>query len=222
MSKVNKKGLKKKNITKLIICVVIVAAIVAGYFIYTKYFKDSNKVEAPKVVDEIKTNKFNYVVSENDTKLFKTTFDELKKILTTDPVDNKKYAETISKLFVIDFYTLSNKTSKNDIGGIQFVYSTYKTDFVDYARDGMYKQVKNAIDGDSNSKLPTVKSVNVSNIEEVSPSGVFSGLEFPENATGYQVTLDWTYENSDDFQTKAVITIVTDGDKLSVAKLENN
>ena len=221
MSKNGKKGLKKKNIRKLIICILLVAGIIGGYFIYTKYFKKSDTVEAPKVVDKIETKSFNYVVSENDTKLFKTTFEELKKVLTADTIDNKEYAKVISKLFVIDFYTLSNKTSKNDIGGIQFIYSSYKSDFIDYARDGMYKQVKNAIDGDSNSSLPTVKEVNVSNIEEVSPSAVFSGIEFPENAVGYQLTLDWTYEKGDDFQTKATITVVTDGEKLSLAKLEN-
>ena len=46
-------------------------------------------------------------------------------------VDNKKYAEAISKLFVIDFFTLDNKSSKNDVGGVQFVYTSYKADFIE-------------------------------------------------------------------------------------------
>lgn len=222
MSKKNKSGNKrvKKSVKKLLVCLLIVGLIIGGYFVYKKYFNKQSTPESPKVVDEIKT--FNYAVNENDTKLFKSTFDELKKVLGEKEVDNKKYAETISKLFIIDFFTFSNKTSKNDIGGIQFVYSTYKTSFVDFARDGIYKQVKNTLEGNSNADLPTVKSVNVNSIEEINPSNFFSNIDFGENAVGYEVSLDWEYEKDTDFQSKTTLVIVKDNDKLSVAKMERN
>ena len=172
------------------------------------------------VVDEIKS--FNYVVNENDTKLFKKNFAELKEILSQKEVDSKKYAEAVAKLFVIDFFNLENKTSKNDIGGVQFVYNSYQTDFVDYARDGIYKQVGNNIYGDIKQNLPSVKSVNVSNIEEVDPTSIFESDVYNqgEGSKGYEVTIDWTYDNGNGFQDKATLTIVTDGEKLSVAKME--
>ncbi|MBO6194999.1 MAG: hypothetical protein J6O56_01485 [Bacilli bacterium] len=213
--KVNKKSNNKK---KLIICFVLVLLIVGGYFTYTKFFKEK-ETSAPKVVDEIK--KFNYVVNEKDTKLFKKTFNELKDVLSKKEVDNKKYAETISKLFVIDFFNLDNKSSKNDVGGVQFVYNSYKSDFIDFARDGMYKQVTNHIDSKTSQNLPEVTSVKVTKTETVVPSSIFEHQDFvnvnEENA--YEISLEWTYKNNDDFQNKAIITVVKDGDKLSIAKM---
>lgn len=223
MSKNKKqKKIKKNNLKKLFFCIVFVALIMLIYYVYDSFIKDRNTVTAPKVVDEIKLKSINYVVNENDTKLFKDNFEELKKVLNDKKIDNKKYAETVSKLFVIDFFTLSNKTSKNDIGGVQFVYSSYKTDFVDFARDGMYKRVNNSIEDGNNSNLPTVKSVNVSNVEEIDPSAIFSNIDFGEDKVGYEVTLDWTYKNDDDYQDSTTLTIVNDGKKLSIGKMVEN
>ena len=203
---------------KLLLLLLLVAVIVIVIIVLPN-FKKSENVTEETIVDEIKN--FNYTVNENDTKLFKTTFDELKKILAEKNVDGEKYAETISKLFIIDFFSLDNKTSKNDIGGVQFVYSSYKASFVDYARDGIYKQVINNIDTNESQNLPLVDSVEVVSINKVSPSSIFN-LEELANDTeedAYEVTINWTYENSDDFQTSSVLTIVKDGDNLSIAKM---
>lgn len=218
MSKNKKKKRRMNNKKKLLLCLILVLFIVGGYFIYSNFFAEK-KTSAPKVVDEIKS--FNYVVNENDTKLFKKTFGELKDVLSKKEVDNKKYAETISKLFVIDFFNLENKTSKNDVGGVQFVYNSYKADFVDYARDGIYKQVVNSIDSKKNSSLPQVTSVKVTKTDTVVPSSVFEHEDFANEteANAYEVSVEWTYKSNNGFQTKAVLTVVKDGDKLSIAKM---
>ncbi|MBQ3474584.1 MAG: hypothetical protein IJH20_00210 [Bacilli bacterium] len=216
--KKEKKVKKKKNVlNRLLLCVLLVGVILLGYFVYTNFFKKNNVVSAPKVVDEIKS--FEYTVNENDTKLFKSTFNELKKVLSTKEVDKKAYAEAVSKLFVIDFFSLSNKTSKNDVGGVQFVFSSYKSDFIDYARDGIYKQVNNAIDGNKNDSLPTVTKVNISKSEEVSPSSIFPNIDFGEGSVGYEVSIDWEYENGDGFQHNAKLIVATDKEKLSIVKM---
>ena len=136
-------------------------------------------------------------------------------------LNNQKYAETIAKLFVIDFFTLSNKTSKNDIGGAQFVFESYKSTFVEYARDGMYKQVLADVDGEKvNKNLPTVKSVKVNEVDEVAPSAIFSSGGFTDDMVGYEISVSWTYENDDSFMSSAVITVAPDGDKLSLVKMD--
>lgn len=218
-SRKEKKKRRMSNKKKFLLCLILIVIAVGAYFAYNNFFKEE-EVTAPKVVDEIKN--FNYVVNENDTKLFKTTFKELKEILSKKKVDNKKYAETISKLFVIDFFNLNNKTSKNDVGGVQFVYSSYKTDFVDYARDGIYKQVENKIDNKKNQHLPEVTSVEVTKVEEVVPANIFEhkDLENDTEADGYEITITWKYKNGSGFQNSAVLTVVKDGDKLSIAKME--
>ena len=170
-----------------------------------------------KVVDEIK--KFSYTVSETDTKLFKEKFKELKEELSKKEIDNKKYAELISELFVIDFYTLDNKVTKNDVGGVQFVFDSYKADFVDYARDGIYKQVISNIDNDRSVKLPEVSKVTVDSIEEIDASTVFDNVKLDSN-DAYEIKINWEYKNNDDFQTEATVVVVNDGKKLSVAKLD--
>lgn len=219
MEKANKKKRRMKPIKKLLLLLLVVALIIGGFIGYQKFFKKDNAKKV-KVVDSIKNEKVDYVVNENDSKLFKKTFEELKEVLNAKKVDNKKYAETISKLFVIDFFTLSNKTSKNDVGGVQFVFEGYKTTFVEYARDGIYKQVLADVDDENaNKNLPTVKSVKVNSVEEVSPAGMFA-TPFAEDAVGYEVRLSWTYENDDSFQSEAVIIVAPDGDKLSLVKMD--
>lgn len=207
------------NKKKFLLCLFLIMIAMGSYFIYDSFFKEK-EVTAPKVVDEIK--KFNYVVNENDSKLFKTTFKELKEVLSKKKIDNKKYAEAVSKLFIIDFFNLNNKTSKNDVGGVQFVYSTYKTDFVDYARDGMYKQVSNKIDTKQKQNLPEVTSVEITKVEEVVPANIFEhkNLQNDTEADGYEISITWKYKNGNGFQNSAVLTVVKDGDKLSVAKME--
>lgn len=216
--KEKKKRKKMKPIKKLILLLIIVLLIVGGFIGYQKFIK-KDKTKEVKVVDSIKNDNVDYVVNEYDTKLFKKTFEELKKVLNAKEVDNKKYAEAISKLFVIDFFTLSNKTSKNDVGGVQFIYEGYKTTFVEYARDGIYKQVLANDAGSVNNSLPTVKSVKVNSVEEVSPAGMFA-TPFAEDAVGYEVNLSWTYENDDSFMSSASIIVAPDGDKLSLVKMD--
>lgn len=213
------KRVRVKPITKIILCLIAVAIIVGGFFVWNNFIRPrSNK---PKVVDSIKNKDVDYVVSDSDTKLFKDTFNELKKVLNEKEVDNKKYAETITKLFVIDFFTLSNKTSKNDVGGVQFVYDNYKSDFVEGARNSIYKQVhSNVTDDRSNSSLPTVVKVKIDDIDEISPYSMFEGNLFTEDQVGYMVNISWEYKNDDDFQSNATIIIVPDGNKLSIGRMQ--
>lgn len=213
------KRVRVKPITKIILCLIAVAIIVGGFFVWNNFIRPrSNK---PKVVDSIKNKDVDYVVSDNDTKLFKDTFNELKKVLNEKEVDNKKYAETITKLFVIDFFTLSNKTSKNDVGGVQFVYENYKSDFVEGARNSIYKQVhSNVTDDRSNSSLPTVVKVKIDDIDEISPYSMFEGNLFTEDQVGYMVNISWEYKNDDNFQSNATIIIVPDGNKLSIGRMQ--
>ena len=107
-----------KPITKILWCLIIVAILLGGYIVWNNFIKPkSNKA---KVVDSIKNKDVDYVVNDSDTKIFKQNFNELKKVLNAKDVDNEKYAEVITKLFVIDFFTLSKhgQTIKsNEING---------------------------------------------------------------------------------------------------------
>lgn len=219
--KKNKKPLtKKQKIRKLLISLfILIIAIVLVFFALNVGKKDEN-VNKKKVVDEIK--QFSYTVSETDTKLFKDKFKKLKTELSKKEIDKKEYAKLISELFVIDFYTLDNKNTKNDVGGVQFVYESHKSDFVDKARSSIYKQVKSNLDNDRTQSLPEVSSVEVTSAESIVPSTVLENENFKNvtEATAYEIKLSWTYKNNDNFQDKATIVVVEDGEKLSIAKLD--
>lgn len=218
-SEIRTKKKKMLSLKRFVLCLFLLGIIFLVYHVYNSFFNKPTEATKPKVVDEIKT--FNYALNENDTELFKNTFKELKKILSEKEVDNKKYAETVAKLFIIDFFSLDNKTSKNDIGGVQFVYSKFKTDFVDYARNSIYKRVNNKIDSKEKQNLPLVDEIKVDSVEEVVPSQIFEHQDFAEDneADAYEVSLSWSYKNGDDFQTSTVLTLVKDGSKLSIAKM---
>ena len=208
----------KLNIKKLIILILFILVIGLLVFGVLKSFK-KDKVKEEKVVDKISS--IGYVVGDNDTKYFKDTFKELKELLTGKEKDEQKQAELIAKLFVIDFYSLGNKTSKNDIGGVQFVYSGAKTDFVDSARDSIYKLVKNSIDSKGND-LPIVKEVTIDSIEKVNLSDVFDNAEGKldlEGKEGYKVSMSWTYNKDTKLQSSATVIIMPDDKKLSVGRL---
>ena len=69
-------------------------------------------------------------------------------------------------MFIADFFNLDNKISKNDVGGKEFVYSNYQTDFEKFAMDSMYKSVENDVYGKRNQELPIVTKVEVTKVNK--------------------------------------------------------
>ena len=122
MKKKEKKKMSKKK--KIIIFILVLLVAAALVFVALKVGNKGEEKPQKTVVDQIKN--FDYSVVDTDTELFKENFKELKNVLSKKEIDNKEYASVVSKLFIIDFYTLNNKTSINDIGSVQFVYSSYE------------------------------------------------------------------------------------------------
>ena len=217
----SKKIRRKKNKARKII-VFIFVLLIAGGLVYFALFHNNKKpaeTKKKKIVDKI--DNFEYSVSETDTKLFKDEFKKLKKELSKKEVDNKKYSELVAKLFIIDFYTLDNKTSKNDVGGVQFVYKNYRASFIDKARDQFYKYLKNNLDGKRDQDLPEVSEIKVESVEEVSASSELTTDEFKSIDEAYKVKLSWDYKEDLGYQKSATVIVVKDDTKFSVAKLSN-
>ena len=206
----------KKKKKKLIFFIIILIAAVLVYMSLNLNNKGSDK-PIKKVVDEIE--KFDYTVSETDTKLFKDEFKKLKKELSKKKIDNKEYATIVAKLFIIDFFTLDNKLSKNDVGGIQFVYSEYKTSFIDKARDEFYRYVKSNLDNNRDQKLPIVKEIKVTSCEEITTSSELSGEQFSSIDEAYKISLNWKYKEDLGYQSSGNVIVIKDNEKFSVAKL---
>lgn len=157
---------------------------------------------------------YGYTLSKSDTKLYKDNFKELESILNKDSIDYTEYAKSISKLFVIDVFTLNNKLSSTDIGGLEFVHKDLKENFKENLGATLYKNIEINLDGKRTQDLMEVSSVTVDNVFET----VYKYNE--KDYKAYLVTLSWEYTKSNDYQKSIKLTIINDNDKLYVVKGE--
>ncbi len=204
---------KKKVSTFIFMLIIIIAAIIGAIF-----YIDNNEKEKPikiKSVDKIEG--YDYTLSSNATKYYKSLFKELKEVLEDDEVDEAKYADLVAKLFVADFYNLDNKINKNDIGGVQFVYKDFRDDFKKIAADSIYKNVLDNTYGDRKEALPVVTNVST----EKKDNSVF---KYGENSDekAYNVGFEITYKEDDGYQKEGNIILIHNDKKLEIAALEES
>ena len=195
------------TISFIILGIVIFSYI--GYVVYNDFFK---KVEEDVVIKNLEL--YGYSLQESDTELYKSEFDNLSNTLNKETIDFEEYAKCISKLYVIDFYTLSNKLSNTDIGGLEFIYPEIKDNFKLKAKDTIYKYVEVNYNGKREQKLPEVSEVNV---EEVTESKYKIG---EEEFDSYVVKTRWQYVEDLGYQTSAKLTIIKDSSKLYIVESE--
>lgn len=201
---------KKKPYLKfflLLFSLVIVAGI--SIAIYQKYFNNGTI----EVVSEIED--YSYFLESNETKIFKKYYNELKDELEDKRIDEENYAGLISKLFLIDFYTLSNKVTNQDIGGVQFLYESIRDNFKLKATDTLYKYVKSDIYGNRSQELPTVKDVEIQSIETIK----YSYLE-EEDKNAYQVKAKIIYKKDLGYDEEKTLVIIHDNTKLSIVEIK--
>lgn len=205
---------RKLRFDRVIFLLIIIVFIILGITLIGKGLgkKKTKKVEEKKIIENI--NEFGYSLEENEGEYYNEQFNELKSILNSDTIDEEKYASTIAKLFIIDFFTLDNKISKADIGGVQFVYNDYRNDFEKYAKDSIYKSVKNNIYGDRKQDLPIVKNVEINNITNDN----YYYLD-KEDDNAFFITAKIEYITDLGYQTNVDLVIIHSGQKLEIVKM---
>ncbi len=205
----------KKKPKKILITVIALAAIAAIAFVGYNVFFGKQEVQEAKVLKTIK--KYGYTLKDNKTKRYQEMFGQLDKILKKDPVDEEEYVKQITEMFIYDFYSLSDKSTKTDVGGTDFVYQPSLSNFLDNAEDTYYKYVESNIYGNRKQKLPVVDKITIDSVEQTEYAyGETSDDE------AYEVTVSWTYTDSDfdDYQKEATLTFIHDDIKLSLAELK--
>lgn len=214
----------KKVLKILLIIIIIIGLGSGGIFIYKKIVDSDDNGKKPvtveiKKLDEIKG--FSYSLYDNSSELYKELFNELKEVLEAKELDEKKYAELISKMFVEEFYTLSNKVTNQDVGGLDFVHAKVKDNLKLKASDTIYKYIESNVYGDRQQKLPTVS-------EFVSCEVVVDDYSFNDKDTGlsivdtnsYVVKLVWKYKEDLGYQTRATIRLVHEDKVLSIISID--
>lgn len=203
---------KRRRIKKsvLVIFILLIILLVA-FFIKTVFFS-KDKPTKVEVTDEVK--EYGYVLNDNETKYYKKLFNSLKKELSKSDFDEEEYAKLLSQLFVADFFNLDNKENKNDIGGTQFIYTSFQQDFEKLAKEGIYKTVENNMYSSRNQELPVVTKTEVTNIEQTS----YDYLD-TSDSNAYIVTVELTYKKDLEYQEECTLTIVHSNNKLEIVKM---
>lgn len=193
-----------------IILLVLTLSIV-GVYIYTENFnKDKNVNGKSVVVDKI--SEYNYTMDERDSKIFKSNFKELKKVLKNKDISYDKYAEYLAKLYIIDLYDINNKINKYDVPCLEYIFSSEKDKFSSMIKENFYSSLVDNSNKDRKQELPEVKSIELVSVSKKDVKLKDTSYE------GYTVNLKWTYKKSMGYDEKAEVILVKDKGKLFVVK----
>ena len=203
MKKINKDTL----ITILFILLGIILLSFIGLTVYKDFF---NKSKEDVVLKNLEL--YGYTLQESDTDVYKKEFDNLSKVLNQKEINFEEYAKSISKLYIIDFYTLSNKVSNTDIGGLEFIYPMYINNFKLKAKDTIYKYIEVNYNGERTQVLPEVSEVLVDSINK---STYKIGEEEFES---FELDITWNYKEDLGYQTSSTLVIVKDSNKLYIVE----
>lgn len=197
----------KINTLNKMITILIVISFMILVFLIGNIIKDlTNKVKETETLDTI--DNYSYVLTDSDTDYYKEQFKELKKILQAEEVNEEEYAKTISKLFLIDFYSLASSINKNDVGGSQYVEEAYRDTFIRKAKDTIYANVENNIYGDRKQELPNVTQVEITKITKTK--------------TGYETQASITYDKELGYAKEVILTLTKKENILEISSLKEN
>lgn len=192
----------------LLILILIIGGSCGYYYFFYK------KEEQPPTINEVKiTNNienYGYTLEDRDTELFKEKFEELQQLLKEE-YEKEEYLKLVSQLFIIDLYTINNKISRYDIGGLEYVYNAALPSFKSVVESSIYKTVENNIDGKRTQNLPEVASIEVNETSEMT-------YQMPDESevSGYRVKMTWAYKEDLGYDTEGVLILIPDNNKLAV------
>ena len=204
----------KKKYKLLIIIILLIALSLAIYYIF---FNKKKEIDYQEPVIEV-TNQiddYGYTLDDRDTELFKEKFEKLKALLNEDDYDKEEYIKLVSELFIIDFYTIDNKISKYDVGGLEYVYSGAVESLKGMAINTIYKTVENNLDKTRKQELPEVSDIEVNDIskyEYILPDEDENDYIDAEKVNGYRVKLSWDYVKDYGYDTSGTLVLIPDGE----------
>lgn len=214
------KNKKKNDLLGYFIFMFIIIAVFAGITagaIFVLGEKKEEKAPAPKVTQDVHKNKksideYGINCDDNDTELYKKEYEELKKNLTGKEIDYEEYAKSVAKLFIIDLYTIKNKSNKYDVGGTDFVLPSILANYRLNVEDTIYKYVEDNSDGKRIQNLPVVESVNITKTTK----GKYKIGETSYDS--YTFNMNWTYVSDYDYDKSGTVVVINNDKKMYVVE----
>ena len=205
MAKVKKNKIKKGRV----LVVILLIGVIIGLF----YLKNRKELQVVSVVSEI--DSYNYYLESNSTRIYKKYYKELENELKDNKVDEEKYAQLVAELFSIDYYTLNNKVTNKNIGGVQFIHSNLKDKFISDSSNTVYKYIKNNLYKNRHQQLPEVNSVVVKDLKQIK----YNKKDYKDDSA-YEVTVSIGYVKNYDYPTSLTITLIHENNKLVIVEIK--
>lgn len=207
--------MKLKKSVKRFLIVLLIVLILAAVILWFVFGRGEKKQE-PQTATVVETlDDYGYSLRSNATSLSKSLFEELKKVLNQEPINEEEYAKLVARSFLADFYTLDNKVTNNDIGGVQYVYSSVQDNFILKAQDTLYKYVESNLYDEREQELPIVTAVEVTSIT----STTYTLGEVTDDKA-YQVEATITYQKDLGYDSSRKLIIMHDeNDHLSIVEI---
>lgn len=207
--------MKLKRGPKIALIIAVLLLLIAGgvaLFIMLK--PKTQNVKEVKILNTIE--KYEYSLKDTKPKRYKALFRELEKILKTKEVDEEAYLHKITEMFIYDFYSLADKSTKTDVGGLDFVHPNAIQNFLVNAEDTYYKYVENNIYDDRTQKLPEVGEVVINATTKT--TFIYNNTEYE----AYKVNVGWDYtsEEFSTYQKHAALIFIKDDIKLHLVELK--
>ena len=181
----------------LIILFMILIYSVGGIYYIEYVYKDNNE---PVVKNLVEIEGYPYSLKSNASKLYIDEFNILKDNLENN-YNEEEYIKSISKLYIIDLYSLKNKLHKYDIN-VDFIYPDIVSNYRLNIENTLYKYLENNSDGNRNQELPVVSNVIIDEILDEKYS-----LN-KENVPCKKVKVTIEYENDLGYDKSGTITLV--------------
>ncbi|MBQ8234980.1 MAG: hypothetical protein IJZ36_05315 [Bacilli bacterium] len=199
----------KTILISILVAIVIVTSVLLAFNLLNK--EEKEPVKEKEVAESL--DEYGYTLDRYASSNYKELYKSLKELLNTKDYDEREYAKLVSQLFTSDLFTISNKISSSDIGGLQFVYNDFKNDFIKIAQNSLYNNVESDLYDNRTQELPTVIMVNVKEVT----NNTFKYKETVfENA--YYISLNITYEKDLGYASDFNVVLVKNNNKLEVVK----
>ncbi|MBE6161171.1 MAG: hypothetical protein E7158_03025 [Firmicutes bacterium] len=205
------KMLKKYKIPLIILfllIVICVSLLIAKHYLFDK---DRNKPTVySSILDSMES--YGYTLDNQDSKLFKDTYYELKKILDADEIDYDAYSQKLSELFIIDLYTIDTKINRFDVGGVEYLYENEKEMFKNKVMDTLYESLEDNSYGTRKQELPSVKKLILEDSKKVD----YKIDDKKLNGIKYTYTIE--YEKDLGYDKNIEIIAVKDSEKVFIVE----
>lgn len=181
----------KQTLKKLLICTGVLTVTLSGCG-SKDTTPSSDKTDKEEKVSLVKNDLYVEPLKPNTAQI--KAFNKLSKAVADQ--DYEEEAKMTAVSFAFDFFTLANKSSNEDVGGLQFIPTTKIFRFKEFAQSYYYNNYGQIVNEYGKDSLPEVTSYKVTSVE----AGNYTFNDNP--CEGYDVTLTLTYADTDIPQNK--------------------